>query len=248
MLHFGIWASLVFVINLVATSWGSVASSIEKCHFFEGEYDQVKWLYLDCISRSMRLAQFFFGWLKLHHAVRVCDTSGNRSNSYTSSSCVAPDWSSRYSEPHKNQSPSFTVVVLTWALVFILAPFVSHRYGFMYVETDEYSYKSELYGSVSSNSYWTVAASESFITDANCMKCPVDAPGIEVERASSLGNHGRTRGRHALPTSEMPSILQNLRLDTCANNLHRLSPAECMDSYARNMQSTRGNVLHIASN
>lgn len=156
----------------------------------------------------MRLAQFFFGWLKLHHAVRVCDTSGNRSNSYTSSSCVAPDWSSRYSEPHKNQSPSFTVVVLTWALVFILAPFVSHRYGFMYVETDEYSYKSELYGSVSSNSYWTVAASESFITDANCMKCPVDAPGIEVERASSLGNHGRTRGRHALPTSEMPSILQ----------------------------------------
>jgi len=75
----------------------------------------------------------------------------------------------------------------------------------------------------------------------------VDAPGLEVERASSLGNYGRTRDRHSLPTSEMTSILQNLWVDARADDLDRLSPAECMDSYATNIQSTRGNVLLVAS-
>ncbi|KNG46280.1 hypothetical protein TW65_86917 [Stemphylium lycopersici] len=84
-------------------------------------------------------------------------------------------------------------------------------------------YNSAVFSSISSNNYWAISASESFIRDANCSHC-------------------------SDTTGEFSSILNRLWNNASAGVLERLDPADCITSYATSIQSTRRNVLLVASN
>jgi disulfide bond formation protein DsbB len=42
VLNFAVWASIVFLINLIATIWGSTATHEDKGVFFEGDCERVE--------------------------------------------------------------------------------------------------------------------------------------------------------------------------------------------------------------
>ncbi|KZM27396.1 hypothetical protein ST47_g1466 [Ascochyta rabiei] len=99
-------------------------------------------------------------------------------------------------------------------------------------------YNSAVYVSVSSNSYFAFSVSESFLESAECINCSTP-PNKDTNLTEPL--------IAPYPNQEFPYLLNGLWSKARNGTLDRLEPAECIDQYATLIQSTRRNVLLVAS-
>ncbi|KAH9878106.1 hypothetical protein J1614_003323 [Plenodomus biglobosus] len=91
-------------------------------------------------------------------------------------------------------------------------------------------YNSAVFSSISSNSYWVYSVSESFLDDGECLNC---------NKSASMGGYWD----EIMFSKALETIWERGR----NGELERLSPSQCLDEYAQIIQSSRGNLLLVAS-
>ena len=87
------------------------------------------------------------------------------------------------------------------------------------------------------------SVSDSFFRDTECLNCPTQPPGLEVENA--VGHMGFSTASadeykwwrklvdgRMLPTEEMPGLIKSLWDKARAGTLKRLEPLDCINDYA----------------
>ncbi|CAO2650076.1 Nn.00g013680.m01.CDS01 [Neocucurbitaria sp. VM-36] len=156
VLNFAIWASVVFLINLIVTIWGSTATLTEKGVFLDGECAYIKKLNSG-----------------LHVLINILSTILLSGSNYCMQCLSAPtraevDWA------HGNMRRTWLDIGVPglrnlrhisrwrsflWCLLG-LSSFPLHLL-----------YNSAVYSSISSNSYWAYSVSQSFINDTQCLNC-----------------------------------------------------------------------------
>ncbi|XPS76152.1 hypothetical protein M3J07_008208 [Ascochyta lentis] len=100
-------------------------------------------------------------------------------------------------------------------------------------------YNSAVYVSISSNSYFAFSVSESFVESAECVNC--STPPNKDTNMTTVERDG------TYPNQEFPYLLDSLWSKARNGTLDRLEPAECINQYATLIQSSRRNVLLVAS-
>ena len=109
--------------------------------------------------------------------------------------------------------------------------------------TNDSSYNSAVFGSISSNDYFAFSVSEPFLEDASCRNCtnPINTTAT-FRRFSDYAESWQSWS-----LKNAPIVLETLRREYKNGSLDRLEPADCLNQYATTMQSNRRNVLLVAS-
>jgi hypothetical protein len=96
-------------------------------------------------------------------------------------------------------------------------------------ELTKTSYNSAVFASTPSNSYFTFSVSQSFISNSECFGCEQLDPPFEYGAIDFNG------------------IIQGLHQSARSGDLDRLENGDCIDQYSKMIQSSRRNLLLVAS-
>ncbi len=119
--------------------------------------------------------------------------------------------------------------------------------------TNMLSYNSAVFSSISSNSYYAFQVSQSFIDNTECTNCTVGPP---VSSNSASFNYRSGLYFPGYPTlsglqedalHNISDILEDLHKAAHLGKLERLDPADCIMQYSTLLQTSRRNVLLVAS-
>ncbi|KAF1848866.1 uncharacterized protein K460DRAFT_364812 [Cucurbitaria berberidis CBS 394.84] len=225
VLNFATWASIVFLINLIVTIWGSSATTKGKGVFFEGDCERVK-----------RLNS------ALHVLINVLSTILLSGSNYCMQ-CLSAPTRKEIDRAHGNAGGTWLDIGVPgvrnikhisrrrqalWSLL-ALSSLPLHLF-----------YNSAVFSSLSANSYWAVSVSQSFINDTQCLNC------TNVDYYQTARN--RRPRVDFLSRSELKTLsktVETLWGLARAGNLDRLEPAECLNQYAQTIQSNRRNLLLV---
>ncbi|KAF2832511.1 hypothetical protein CC86DRAFT_366289 [Ophiobolus disseminans] len=224
ILHFAVWATIVFFINLVVTIWGSTQK--QSGVLLEGDCNRVKNLNTS-----------------LHVLINVLSTILLSGSNYCMQ-CLSAPTRSEVDTAHAQGKwldigiPSIRNVkhlsrqrIQLWILL-ALTSLPLHLF-----------YNSAVFGSVSSNDYFAFSVSKSFLEDAQCRNCTVPANTTFSDRRSTEDGDGWNDSN----TKNIPIVLDALRREYKTGDLDRLDPLECLNQYATAIQSDRRHVLLVAS-
>ncbi|KAF2030263.1 hypothetical protein EK21DRAFT_112181 [Setomelanomma holmii] len=220
-LHFAIWASVVFLINLIVTIWGSTAR--DSGILIEGDCQRVKRLNTG-----------------LHVFINILSTILLSGSNYCMQ-CLSAPTRSEVDKAHalglwldigipsiRNVKHLSRQRLILWVLL-ATTSLPLHLF-----------YNSAAFGSVSSNDYFAFSVGNSFLEDAECRNCSTVPDGNMTEvLALQYKYYDNYRG-------VIPSILLDLHNDYKNNKLERLESAQCLNRYATSIQSNQRHVLLVA--
>jgi hypothetical protein len=216
-------ASVVFLINLVVTIWGSTHNKSNDSVLYEGDCDRV-----DRLNTG------------LHLLINLLSTLLLSSSNYCMQ-CLSAPTRKEVNQAHAKRMwldigvPSIhnlRRISKTRALLWFLLGISSLPLHLLYVEIFvcltvvvliHTSYNSAVFSSISVNDYLAMSVSQSFVDDTDCFNC------TEFE----------------LPEIREP--IQMMHKKARKNELEKLNNLECIEQYARMLQSKRRNVLLVAS-
>ncbi|KAH7411965.1 hypothetical protein DE146DRAFT_751110 [Phaeosphaeria sp. MPI-PUGE-AT-0046c] len=217
-LHFGLWAALVFSINLIVTIWGTTAR--KSGVLLEGDCGRV-----DLYNNG------------LHVLINVLSTILLSGSNYCMQ-CLSAPTRDEVNKAHANKR---------WLDIGIpsirnVKHLVLRHIKSVYI-TDCSSYNSAVFGSLSSNDYFAFSVSKSFLEDTECRNCSASHKDVSIVYRPLYENPWQS----FYTTNELPRILEGLYQEYHAGLLDRLEPKDCISQYATSIQSNRRNVLLVAS-
>lgn len=213
VLNFAVWATVVFMINFIATIWGSAASRAGNGVLFDGDCDYVKKLNSGLHILINILGTILLGGSNYCMQALSAPTRSEVSNAHNSGT-----WLDIGVPGVRNLRHISRQRIALWCLLGI-SSLPLHLF-----------YNSAVFSSISSNSYWVYSVSESFLNDDECLNC---------DKSSSMGGYWNES-----KSSKALGIMWERGRN---GELERLSPSQCLDEYAQLIQSTRGNLLLVAS-
>ncbi|KAF2832862.1 hypothetical protein CC86DRAFT_461346 [Ophiobolus disseminans] len=217
VLHFALWSSLVFLINLVATIWGSSSSRPNRGVFYEGDCKHTKRL-----NSGIHVLINFLSTILLsgsNYCMQVL-SAPTRKEIDTVHDSGRGRWLDIGVPGLRNLRYIGRRRLVLWCLL-ALSSLPLHLF-----------YNSAVYASLSSNSYRVFSVSQSFLDEDLRLPCPDPSNKACDQRWRLL--------------SDRPVVLQILKEKARAGELLRLSPLECIQQYAQIVQFERRNVLLVA--
>ncbi|KAH7093703.1 hypothetical protein FB567DRAFT_178552 [Paraphoma chrysanthemicola] len=224
-LQFGVWATIVFLINFIVTIWGSTARS--NGVLLEGDCGRVKRLNTG-----------------LHVLINILSTILLSGSNYCMQ-CLSGPTRSEVDQAHAQGIwldigiPSIRNVkhlgrqrIVLWMLLAITS-LPLHLF-----------YNSAVFGSLSSNDYLAFSVSNTFLEDADCRNCST-FPNRNMT-AVYTGGQGYGYSSYSFLVPDIPNILSNLHKDYKSGKLERFEAAQCLDRYATSIQSERRHLLLVA--
>ncbi|KAF2846178.1 hypothetical protein T440DRAFT_246501 [Plenodomus tracheiphilus IPT5] len=154
VLNFACWASIVFLINFIATICGSAASQEGDGVFYDGDCDYVKKL-----NSGLHILINVLGTVLLGGSNYCMQAMSAPTRSEVSKAHASGTWLDIGVPGVRNLKHINRRRIVLWCLLGI-SSLPLHLF-----------YNSAVYSSISSNTYWAVSVSESFFQDTECLNC-----------------------------------------------------------------------------